>query len=987
MNPFSGSKIAQQMYTRERRGVYRMAEGFDTVAKSESLDNNFVKKVLHPFCLYDAPSELAARGERDETVYPTALHLFHADNGDTVIGQSRYQAADFTGQRSAFFAHNYIVPSSRAEEIVHNYGEWLHADFATSYEGELGGTLPELSSIPVMRKDRRPDPIAGLRLLGIDEELFKALLQAVMLSVAGKKKIYVALNVQITELTERAVELTEILYSALPYEFRRRLGVITYANEPQSRKYIHLTFVEKSSLRPGDRSTEKDFTFDLATGRMGNVDFGETRQPYADLIWKLMLLNPGDMDDFIGFADQIVQEQRVEQKLSLAFYNELAVFYEIEQGNENLYTENKSAVLNGLLSHLQGEGAINSKARLNDIFLERFDREFELVRLKNIPEPAIMECFKDYFALKDHKYKVKIVDYFINGMLHCVEFGRDDVLKSAYSIIESNDELSTAFFQRVLGQKSFRKQLLEPYIETRLAAAPRSADIFNFIIHWGRFLPEAIEQSFAQDTLKEYLLEKLQRESDPVGAVAAIHETVDKAEKERRKGSGIAPKVLLFMKELAAAADRFLLNRMSLSDMSQEDLLEITFLRYGHIVDWQPPLDLISKQKEKALRAAYRWFGEEKPTEDIFAELTPKELDDVQLLGRRWLKEARSVEPFERLPLAFYYSNGREGGPLDYDALLDLLNRKAGGDKEIVYRFFAWSQGNPLFSISNKKLHPGYRRAILKYFQNSDRNAFKNREFRKSYVAAAKPALQNVYNEARSQLASPLARWINRSRSGLLISGSITGILVIVAIIVFSMLRPDDPVTALPGTSPNSTAAPMVGNEQLPVSVYLKDLNEGEDKGGSKLLFAFADLEGCSVFNPKELSVLNASGEITDTFEVTVTGSCSLTLEEGTEDTPPGNSSAEATTGVGVDGVTVDSGPAVDTGSDTGANSLTQEEIKRSYQVEVTLQPGMTVQVDSMIKVGDYTLIVYPYPNPIPKVDPSTEPAATVSPEPTTNPE
>lgn len=48
MNRFSGSGITQQMYTRERRGVYRTTEGFDTVAKSDSLDNNFVKKSSTP---------------------------------------------------------------------------------------------------------------------------------------------------------------------------------------------------------------------------------------------------------------------------------------------------------------------------------------------------------------------------------------------------------------------------------------------------------------------------------------------------------------------------------------------------------------------------------------------------------------------------------------------------------------------------------------------------------------------------------------------------------------------------------------------------------------------------------------------------------------------------------------------------------------------------------------------------------------------------
>lgn len=994
MNVFLGSKIAQQMYTRERRGLFRSTEGFDTVAKSDSLDNNFIKKTLHPFCLYDAPAELTARGEKDESAYPNALHLFHAENGDTVIGMSRYQATDFTGQRSAFFAHNFVVPAERSEEIVQSYGDFLHADFAKSYEGELGGALPELSAIPVIRTDRRPDPIAGLRLLGINEGIFKSLLQAVMLSVAGKKKIYIALNVPITELSTRAVELTEILYSVLPYEFRRRLGVITYANEPQSRKYIHLSFVEKGSLRPGDRSIEKDFTFDLVSGRMGNVDFGESRQPYADLVWKLLLLNPGDLDDFVSFADQILRGESPEHKLSLAFYNELAVFYEIEQGNEHLYTENKSAVLSGLLSYLKADGAIHSRIRLNDIFLERFDREFDLVRQRNVPEPAIMECFKDYFMLKDHNYKVKIVDYFINGMLHSMEAGRKDVLSAAYGIIESNDELSAAFFQRVMAESYFRKQLLEPYMESRLVAASKSVDILNFVLHWGRFLPAALEQPFAQDAVRDYLLEKLQLETDPVAAVAEIHGVVDKAEKDRRRGTGVSPKVLSLMLELAASADRFLLNRLSLAEMTQEDLLEVVFLRYGNIVDWQPPLDRISKQKENALRAAYRWFGEEKPNEEIFAGLSPKELDDVQLLGRRLLKEARALEPFERLPLAFYYTSQREGGPLDYDALLELVKHKAGTDKEAVYRFFAWSQGNSLFTISNKKLHPGYRRAILKYFQSSDREAFKNREFRKSYVATARPALQNVYNEARSQLASPLARWISRSRFRLLISGSITGILVIIAIVVFSMLRPDDAKTALPGTSPEPTPVQSAGNKLPPASVYLKDLGAEGDKGSSVLVFTFANADDCVQFNPTEISLMTSSDVVDKSFKVAASnGTCPVPSTDGTdeggssENTNATGNTAETSEGAEATNSEADASPSPTPSADAGANTVlpsataASEGVQPSYQVEVTLEPGATIVEKSMIKAGRFTLIVDPAPKDTPGVNSSAEPSPTASPE------
>ncbi|MEK4324446.1 glycosyltransferase [Paenibacillus sp. FSL R7-0312] len=956
MNRFSGSMITQQMYTRERRGVYRATEGFDTVAKSESLDNNFVKKILHPFCLYDAPAELAARGEKDEELYPAALHLFHTESNETVIGLSRYLAADFTGQRSAFFAHNFVVPPIRSEEIVEGYGEWLHAGFARSYEGEPGGTLPELADIPVEPREGAADPLAVLGSLGFTEQLFKALLQAVMLSVAGKKKIYVALDVPISELSQRAVELTEVLYAALPHDFRRRLGVITYAKEPQSRKYIHLTFVEKGSLRPGDRSIEKDYIFDLAGARILNADFGESRQMYADLAWKTLGQKGGSLRDFARFADSLLLGESVDRKLSLALYNELAVFYEIEQGDEDLYTGNKNAVLGGLLSYLKPEGALESRVRLNDMFLERFDREYDLIRKKGVPAPEILEWFKEYYALPGHNYRVKIVDYFINGMLNCQSAGREDALAAAYGIIEGNDELSAAFFKRVLAQPIFRKALLEPYMESRLADAPKSADILRFVAHWGRFLPEALQQAFVRDTVKEYLLEKLQRDNDPVAAVASVHESVQKAEKERRRGGGVHPEALSLLQDLGTVADRFLLNRISLDELTMEQLLEISFLRYRDTADWQPPLDAIAKRKANALRAAYRWFGEEKPDEEIFAGLSPRELDDVQLLGGRWLKESRSIEPFERLPLAFYHSSEREGGPLDYDALLELVARKAGNDKETVYRFLAWSQHNRLFTISSKKLWPNYRRAVLKYFLKNDREAFKNRDFRKSYSSAATPAMQNVYNEARSQLASPLARWVSRSRFQILISGSVLGIVLIIAIIAISWLRPDADTAA-----PQPTVSPVRGDiknsdgqVQAPVSVRLvgsgvagagtgtgaeNGRTEGtgnagggegggtegagnagggesggtegtgnaggdasSDEAGVKLVFSFAAVADCSAFNPAEIIVMSGNN-VADTYKVVATASSCLAAgvdggsDEGAVGTDGGGDGAAGNSG------------------------------------------------------------------------------------------
>src|SRR3954453_13087301 len=104
-------KIQQQLYTRERGGVFSSTDGFDTIAVSEGIDKAFVKKYLHPFCLYYAPKALTTSGQKEASLYPEAVTLFQPETGDMVIGQAVYVPADFTGQRSAYFMHNYVILS------------------------------------------------------------------------------------------------------------------------------------------------------------------------------------------------------------------------------------------------------------------------------------------------------------------------------------------------------------------------------------------------------------------------------------------------------------------------------------------------------------------------------------------------------------------------------------------------------------------------------------------------------------------------------------------------------------------------------------------------------------------------------------------------------------------------------------------------------------------------------------------------------------
>ncbi|RUT31755.1 hypothetical protein EJP77_10230 [Paenibacillus zeisoli] len=514
--------IQQQIYTRARRGIFRQTEGFDTVAKSAGLEASFIKKVLHPFCVYDAPAELTARGERDNAAYPGAVHLFHTENGDTVLGRSIYQAADFTGLRSAFFTHNYVIPASRSEELVRNYRSYLHANFQDSYDMEQGGQLPVLDQLPVDRASLdsgRVNPVQLLEELHIPETMFKQLLSAVMSSAVSGRKVYVALDVPASYVSEAAVPLLELVYAALPYSYRRKLGFLTYAKEPQSRKGIHISFVERGSLRHGDRSIEKDYTFDLASGRVTNVELDWTKQPFLDLVWS-RIGRLDQLEDFHRFADIMLKDMGPEKAMSISSYHELSVLYQIEGGNEALYEDHKIAVLSGMLEYLRPAGALPAKERLNDLFLARFDLEFDIVKSGMVPELAVAECIKDYYRIDSKNNERKIVEYFIRAAVNAVK--NKSAFAGIYALIENHPSLCKAYFDQVLKDDQLTSLLYDPYMEGRLHAAEGAREVVSLVQEWDRLYPGIWDKSALKELARSELTRKLKAQQNLAAAVNEV---------------------------------------------------------------------------------------------------------------------------------------------------------------------------------------------------------------------------------------------------------------------------------------------------------------------------------------------------------------------------------------------------------------------------------------------------------------------------------
>ncbi|MEV5025292.1 glycosyltransferase [Paenibacillus sp. LPE1-1-1.1] len=938
--------IQQQMYARERRGIFRSTEGYDTVARSSGLDPAFIKKILHPFCVYDAPTELTARGEKNEALYPETMHLLHLENGDVVLGRSVYQAADFTGLRSAFFTHNYIIPAGYGSESANEYKSWLHAAFADGYDIENGTELPELAVLPVQTGSAvKPSNRSLLALLNIGEKPFKQLLYAMMSAISGKKKIYVALDVPVAQLPDKAKQLLTVLYASLPNAYRKQLGFITYAKEPQSRKSVHLTFVEQGSLRQGDRSIEKDYTFDFASGRLMNVELDGTDQPFLDFAWD-NLDQPERTDRFFHFAGQMLAGMEPERQTAADSYHQLCVMYRIEEGDETLYETHKTAVLRGLLEYLQPTGALHSKNRLNDLFLSRFDYEFDRVRQGIVPNAFIVDVFKDYYLIENSNIESKLVTYFIHALNHAVKQNEQETIDSVYAAIEGNPALGKAFFAKLMADSRLTGSLLIPFLEKKLEEAAGVKSMLELIAHWGSVQTRLFDYEPFHDLARRQLLSKLERERYSIPGVSKALSQLRRLEEEAglqiRKQPAYDYEDLYG--ELELAAYRAMLAELQMDKLTKEQLGQADFLSFkDRLQRWNGQLqDPHLKSAAFELLALYESLMLPEPASALFSRLSAAEIDHVQQAVRQILAGRLELADAPRIVLAFLHSSDLDS--VDYEGLLSYLQRNAP-NKEIVYQFFQWSEKHPDF-IRPKGFVPAYAVAIIAFFKNHDRDAFKKRANRKQFFDKAGPTLAAVYKQAERELSSPLAKFFRRNRKATLITTIAgLGIIFLVSGIMLSFSGKDasnDEGAALPEVSP--TAQAVVNEPETLVYAEETAASEGQEAATS-LVFLFKNAASCALFAPSSISIEPHGAEAAEYTELKLMPDCGT---EASDASPTPDPEATAVT-------TEPSTPATVQPTETPLADPEAAPEPEGYASRVVVDLGKQADIpaDSIIRIGD----------------------------------
>ncbi|WP_438434672.1 hypothetical protein [Gorillibacterium sp. sgz500922] len=856
--------IEQHYYTRGREGLFQGGEGFDTVAKSPGLDPSFIRKTLHPYCLYIAPQELIRRGELDPSRYPESLTVFPADTGELVIGRAVFCGSDFTGQREAVFIHQFVVPRSRADEFRREPAALTRVTaFRSRHEEGEGKELPALAELPHLAASTADERDELLARLGVGEPVFKSLLAAVFTAVASKKKVYVALDADITDTPALAARLVEILYGCLPMEVRARFGFTTYNNEPQGKKNIDLMFVEKGSLRPGDR-TGRDYAFDFPNERFPAPEPG-AKDAFLSLAWEWRN-RPDELGDFFDFAEEALEGLPAAERGSLAAYQELAALYRTGRGEYGRYEMEKGDLLAAALRYLR-VGGYDRKPRLNELILAllRAEKAADAAgeAASPLPGPAL-SAFVDYYELAPAESRDELAEAVIGFMDRLAAGNEPDnqLLSDAQAALARQPELTRIVFGRI-GMDIRYASLQEALLAERMNKVKSVKELQEEIVFWAGHSFDSLGLPYFVDAFRVKLRKALLKSGDQTVAGESLFRFCSQLYRAHPGNRGFGT----FCDSLETETARVVLDSLTLDTCTYAELIKASYILtedrlftgvglteeqtgklrilrgvYEAMVNQGPaaalssgksqladigdrldakvpvPSGLLAKERMGASPDRKETARERRfPAEDY----TDAELSRIQGLVRRFLKGRIHPPQYGTLLFAFTEWSFRTGGedrPVSYYDLLKFIHQETE-DSEDVDSFLLWSSTQPAFlETGGKLLRPAYRNALRKYFVEVDRKGLADRKrFRKLTDESLPRPFRKALADIREDGGSPAMRFLRRNRRSL-------SLLVLLAVLISAGVMllgrgggkgevspspvSSPPLTASPASSPGASGSP-----------------------------------------------------------------------------------------------------------------------------------------------------------------------------------
>ncbi|KOP70961.1 hypothetical protein AMS60_23170 [Bacillus sp. FJAT-21945] len=749
-------QIQQHMYTREREGIFTTTPGYDTIAKSKGLENNFIKKVIHPLSSYYPPKELLNSGERDEGKYPKSKLIMVTETGELIFGQSVYKESDYTGERETFFSHNMIVPKERAKEYLYSADTVFGSlPFRTGYELTNGSQLEELDHLPFVNGDFKPLK-AVLNDSHISSDQFMQLVFALLSSLTTKKKVYVSLPRDIISATESAFDLTYYLFQCIPHELRKYFGFISYAAEPQSKKNINLMFVEKGSIRPNDSLISKDYVFDFAFNHFINANENINHHPFIEFVYRNLQQTPSKLADFYTFAKTSLCDHK---SPSLQSYNDLVAFYSIKEGTYNHLNNKQSSLYKSFRSFLTSDN-ITQKTELYHVLVNLVNDDAAKITRNALPEDETIVEILQLASLFAQKDLGKINQYLILALY----YGANDsnYLNQVYKHIKGYPLLFKNVNAAILKNQKLVPVILEAYVKMRLNRMATLKEVTGEIKFWLDQHPEVFDNQVINGLSKERLVLVFQKESNQLRAFQEV-------QKHLSGTRSLADRIQWFKKNMITDLSLEVMGSLKMELLSPEE-----FDQAAVIVNNIPRefMNAEIKQKIELINIVHD-IMEKRYLSNPERYFQYSHFDKLQAIVIKLIPTSHLEEQTERIALCFYNKGHRKDTIYHYDEMFSFVDSNGGMEEMRVFlqRFIRMWGG---FQVSD----PAFKNSVQRYLNTHAKVIFGDKRVEKRWEAIH-PIIKKAMEEVKFQQLSALGKYIYKNKKTV-----ISSLIILISLVI-----------------------------------------------------------------------------------------------------------------------------------------------------------------------------------------------------------
>ena len=411
--------IEQHYFTMSHKGISNKNTGYNTVANSRGLTENYLNNTIHNYCQSDFDLQNITSGRVYSYIY-SGIH-----NGSLLVGKSNLPEAEIKNRE--IFTHNFIVSKDSAHYYLKHMKRIIYATgFEESYDIKKGKILPRKDEIPYAEIENTFEgPGDVFAAVGLQNENFVALINCIFSSAKNNKSVKIILELEDSEFEIFSKGLLLLIYRVLPIKLRESVGFII---NPLSAKNMPGSFIIISKKSIENVIPIDEYTFIMENGHLKNDIFIYEDSEFVKFVCR-SLNNVEVLVKLLSIGDSVIKEE----VFSLAKYDKLIYFYNalsfLELASPKTVEDNSfiAEAQEKIMSLLRQEEDRYSSSDMIYAFLDYFAKEYPI------------EEYKGRYGFVSDVLKYDVYKYIFNT-LDISTINRDNILKIHLREEEDDDE-------------------------------------------------------------------------------------------------------------------------------------------------------------------------------------------------------------------------------------------------------------------------------------------------------------------------------------------------------------------------------------------------------------------------------------------------------------------------------------------------------------------------------------------------------------------